>query len=68
MIFYADALSNVLMLFLFQVMPQLLNFIDVGTDFQSIDWGVLAIYTCKASCNGGPAYKMEYMIKQDLAN
>ncbi|XP_026328710.1 programmed cell death protein 2 [Hyposmocoma kahamanoa] len=52
--------------FEFQVMPQLLNFINVGIDFNSIDWGVLAVYTCKASCTQGPAYKEEFMIKQDL--
>ncbi|XP_013187301.1 programmed cell death protein 2 [Amyelois transitella] len=54
--------------FEFQIMPQLLNFIDVGIDLNSIDWGVLAVYTCKRSCNGGPSYKEEYIIKQDLTN
>ncbi|CAH4018538.1 unnamed protein product [Pieris brassicae] len=50
----------------FQIMPQLLNFINVGIELNSIDWGVLAIYTCKQSCNKGPAYKEEIVIKQDL--
>lgn len=54
--------------FEFQIMPQLLNFIEVGIELNSIDWGVLAVYTCKASCNGGPAYKEEVIIKQDLSN
>ncbi|CAH2075297.1 unnamed protein product, partial [Iphiclides podalirius] len=54
--------------FEFQVMPQLLNFINVGIDFNSIDWGILVIYTCKESCNNGPAYKEEFIIKQDLSN
>ncbi|XP_023941900.2 programmed cell death protein 2 [Bicyclus anynana] len=54
--------------FEFQIMPQLLNFINVGIELNSIDWGVLAIYTCKASCNDGPAYKEEFIIKQDLTN
>lgn len=49
-------------------MPQLLNFINVGLDFNSVDWGVLVVYTCKKSCNGGPAYKKEIIIKQDLTN
>ncbi|CAG9785075.1 unnamed protein product [Diatraea saccharalis] len=53
--------------FEFQVMPQLLNFINVGIDFNSIDWGILAIFTCKASCNTGIAYKEEHLIKQDLS-
>ncbi|KPI97892.1 Programmed cell death protein 2 [Papilio xuthus] len=52
--------------FEFQVMPQLLNFINVGIDFNSIDWGILAIYSCKNSCNDGPSYKEEFVIKQDL--
>ncbi|CAH2233969.1 programmed cell death protein 2 [Pararge aegeria] len=54
--------------FEFQIMPQLLNFIHVGIELNSIDWGVLAIYTCKGSCNDGPAYKEEFIIKQDLIN
>lgn len=49
-------------------MPQLLNFINVVVDLNSIDWGVLAVYTCKASCTKGPAYKEEFMLKQDLSN
>ncbi|OWR45352.1 pcdc2/rp-8 [Danaus plexippus plexippus] len=52
--------------FEFQIMPQLLNFINVGIEFNSIDWGVLAVYTCRESCNEGPAYKEEFLIKQDL--
>ncbi|XP_049865951.1 programmed cell death protein 2 [Pectinophora gossypiella] len=54
--------------FEFQVMPQLLNFINAGVDVNSIDWGVLAVYTCKSSCTQGPAYKEEFIIKQDLTN
>ncbi|CAD0198291.1 unnamed protein product [Chrysodeixis includens] len=53
--------------FEFQIMPQLLNFIDVGIELNSIDWGVLAVYTCKSSCSQGPSYKQEFMIKQDLS-
>lgn len=49
-------------------MPQLLNFIGVGIELNSIDWGVLVVYTCKSSCNQGPAYKEEVIIKQDLSN
>ncbi|CAB3221400.1 unnamed protein product [Arctia plantaginis] len=51
-----------------QMMPQLLNFIDVGIELNSIDWGVLVVYTCKSSCNQGPAYKQEFLTKQDLSN
>ena len=53
---------------LFQIMPQLLNFIDVGIELNSIDWGVLVVYTCKSSCDQGPAYKEEFIIKQDLSS
>ncbi|XP_050342266.1 programmed cell death protein 2 [Nymphalis io] len=52
--------------FEFQIMPQLLNFLNVGVEYNSIDWGVLVIYTCKASCDAGPVYKEEFIIKQDL--
>ncbi|XP_038210708.1 programmed cell death protein 2-like [Zerene cesonia] len=54
--------------FEFQIMPQLLNFINIGIEINSIDWGILAIYTCNKSCNKGPAYKEEMLIKQDLSN
>ncbi|XP_063379177.1 programmed cell death protein 2 [Cydia fagiglandana] len=54
--------------FEFQIMPQLLNFINVGLDINSVDWGVLVVYTCKASCNKGPAYKKEFIIKQDITS
>ncbi|CAH0728719.1 unnamed protein product, partial [Brenthis ino] len=54
--------------FEFQIMPQLLNYINVGIELNSIDWGILAIYTCKESCNIEPAYKEEFIIKQDLTN
>ncbi|KAF9415010.1 hypothetical protein HW555_007277 [Spodoptera exigua] len=54
--------------FEFQIMPQLLNFIGVGIEVNSIDWGVLVVYTCKSSCSEGPAYKEEIIIKQDLSS
>lgn len=52
--------------FEFQIMPQLLNFLSIGAEVNSIDWGILGIYTCKNSCNTGPSYKGEYIIKQDI--
>ncbi|KAL4704299.1 hypothetical protein ACJJTC_012875 [Scirpophaga incertulas] len=54
--------------FEFQIMPQLLNFINVGVEVNSIDWGILAIFTCKQSCNEGLSYKQEYILKQDIRN
>mmetsp|Transcript_17857 Transcript_17857/g.24929 ORF Transcript_17857/g.24929 Transcript_17857/m.24929 type:complete len:525 (-) Transcript_17857:57-1631(-) len=48
--------------FEFQVMPQLLNFLDVDpSEKDAIDWGVIAVYTCPASCgDGSQAYFEEY--------
>lgn len=48
--------------FEFQIMPQLLN--DLGNE--TIDWGTLAVYTCKKSCSDGPAYKKEFIWQQDF--
>lgn len=37
--------------FEFQVMPQLLNHLQLDMlDADSLDWGTLAVYTCQASC------------------
>jgi pre-rRNA-processing protein TSR4 len=42
--------------FEFQVMPQLLNHLDIDAlDASSIDWGILAVYTCSESCSARPA-------------
>ena len=49
--------------FEFQVMPQLLN--KLGLD-ASVDWGVLAVYTCKKSCDfgAGNGYAREFLFRQ----
>ncbi|XP_023234158.1 programmed cell death protein 2-like [Centruroides sculpturatus] len=52
--------------FEFQIMPQLLNYLDVDNVKESIDWGILAVYTCIRSCEFGVAYKPEYLWKQDF--
>jgi pre-rRNA-processing protein TSR4 len=52
--------------FEFQVMPQLLNELGSISTEGFLDWGVLVVYTCEASCNGGPAYKEEYVWRQDF--
>lgn len=49
-------------------MPQLLNYINVGIELNSIDWGVLTVYTCRNSCSMKPGYNEEFIIKQDLTN
>lgn len=48
--------------FEFQIMPQLLSVLGE----HSLDWGVLLVYTCKASCISD-SYKKEYLFKQDVS-
>ena len=49
-------------------MPQLLHELKLDNqgslDQASVDWGILAIYTCEQSCDQGPAYKQEFIWKQ----
>ena len=42
-------------------MPQLLN--RLGLD-AAVDWGVLAVYTCKRSCDFGIGYAREFLFRQ----
>lgn len=51
--------------FEFQVLPQLLNSITEST-VDSLDWGTLLVYTCKASCDI-EAYHEEYLWKQNFS-
>ncbi|KAM4771761.1 programmed cell death protein 2 [Rhinophrynus dorsalis] len=53
-------------IFEFQVMPQLLNHLKVDSLGESIDWGVLAIYTCADNCNAEKRYAAEFLWKQDI--
>ena len=52
-------------------MPQLLDYLKLNNsvDEKSIDWGILAVYTCEESCNfsenESKAYKSEFIWKQD---
>lgn len=48
--------------FEFQIMPQMLSYLK-ETD---IDWGVLAVYTCKNSCTNDSCYNEEFIFKQDV--
>lgn len=48
-------------IFEFQVMPQLLVHLDVDNLTKSIDWGILAIYTCSDSCEIDARYVEEYL-------
>ena len=53
--------------FEFQIMPQMLHHLklDLSVSEEAIDWGVLAVYTCKNSCNSQEKpYKREFLFKQ----
>ncbi|XP_076247235.1 zinc finger protein RP-8 [Calliopsis andreniformis] len=52
--------------FEFQIMPQLLNFLNFENALKCIDWGILAIFTCTKSCDPKNGYSMEYVWKQDI--
>lgn len=53
----------------FQVMPQLLNHFKVDSlDEPSIDWGTLAVFTCKRGCNEGMSYHEEFIFKQSFSS
>lgn len=45
-------------------MPQLL--ISLKND--SLDWGIIAIYTCEKSCDVKLRYVKEFVYKQDIVN
>ena len=47
-------------------MPQLLNFLDLKDVIKSLDWGILAVFTCKQSCISKNKYIKEYIWKQDI--
>uniref|UniRef100_A0A8D1DPM4 Programmed cell death protein 2 n=1 Tax=Sus scrofa TaxID=9823 RepID=A0A8D1DPM4_PIG len=53
-------------IFEFQVMPQLLNYLKADRLGRSVDWGVLAVFTCAESCGLGAGYTEEFVWKQDL--
>lgn len=51
--------------FEFQIMPQLLNHLNDD----KLDWGVLAVYTCKNDCSVvGGGYSKEFLVKQDISS
>ncbi|KAJ0581316.1 putative programmed cell death protein [Helianthus annuus] len=35
-----------------QILPQLLYFLKVENDYNSLDWATIVVYTCEASCDG----------------
>ncbi|XP_035755586.1 programmed cell death protein 2, partial [Egretta garzetta] len=54
-------------IFEFQIMPQLLNHLQVDSLGESIDWGTLVVYTCANNCGEGNAYLEEFIWKQDFS-
>ncbi|XP_012638006.1 programmed cell death protein 2 isoform X2 [Microcebus murinus] len=55
-------------IFEFQVMPQLLNYLKADRLGTSVDWGILAVFTCAESCSLGTSYTEEFVWKQDVAD
>lgn len=53
--------------FEFQVLPQMLNYLGIETTVDSIDWGILCVYTCEQNCRT-EVYKEEFVWKQDFSN
>lgn len=51
-----------------QVMPQLLNYLKADTLGRSVDWGVVAVFTCAESCRLGIGYTEEFVWKQDITD
>ncbi|XP_042652069.1 programmed cell death protein 2 isoform X2 [Tyto alba] len=54
-------------IFEFQIMPQLLNHLQVDSLGESIDWGTLVVYTCADNCGEGDQYLEEFIWKQDFS-
>lgn len=52
--------------FEFQIMPQMLHHLKCEDSSTSLDWGILAIFTCKRSCTPKAGYASEYILKQDI--
>ena len=47
-------------------MPQLLNHLKADRLGRSVDWGVLAVFTCAESCSLGTGYTEEFVWRQDV--
>ncbi|KFZ66308.1 Programmed cell death protein 2, partial [Antrostomus carolinensis] len=54
-------------IFEFQIMPQLLNHLQVDSLGESMDWGTLVVYTCADNCGEGNEYLEEFIWKQDFS-
>ena len=49
-------------------MPQLLNHLQVDRIEESVDWGILAVFTCSESCSDGTSYMTEFLWRQNFAD
>ena len=49
-------------------MPQLLNYLKADRLGRSVDWGILAVFTCAESCDLGIGYTEEFVWKQDVTD
>ena len=47
-------------------MPQLLNYFNFDDPLSTLDWGIIAIFTCKNSCVPKSGYVSEWAWKQDI--
>ncbi|KAJ1858622.1 hypothetical protein GGH12_000545 [Coemansia sp. RSA 1822] len=55
--------------FEFQVMPQMLNYLDLdSTDPHSIDWGTLLVFSCPYSCEPTDTFMPEVVCKQSFSS
>ncbi|CAG0917128.1 unnamed protein product [Notodromas monacha] len=52
--------------FEFQIMPQLLTHLSLGSEKDAVDWGTIAVYTCSDSCRPSE-YAREFLWKQDFS-
>lgn len=43
-----------------QIMPQLLYYVGVKNDPDSLDWATIVVYTCLESCEMSMGYKEEF--------
>ncbi|KAK9756903.1 hypothetical protein RND81_01G128800 [Saponaria officinalis] len=46
--------------FEFQIMPQLLYYLRVKNEVESLDWATIVVYTCADSCVSSLSYKQEF--------
>jgi len=56
-------------IFEFQIMPQLLNHLGLDPLKDDLDWGIIAVYTCKSSCPSSQEkgeYMEEFAWRQDV--